>query len=93
MSAALSGRAAKEWDRRNSPRTNPPNWQTQLQQRGWTRELINEAIATGRRYLAPNYVNLGNMATWYVSPRTGQSVVVDDQTGEVSHVGAAGYKY
>src|SRR5439155_401820 len=68
-------------------------WQSQLQQRGWTPEHINEAIATGRRYSAPNYVNQGNTATRYVSPRTGQSVVVDDQTGEVLHVGAAGYRY
>jgi len=68
-------------------------WQTQLRQRGWTAELIIEAIATGRRYPAPNYVNPGNTAARYVSPRTGQSVVVDDQTGEILHVGAPGYKY
>jgi hypothetical protein len=68
-------------------------WQNQLAQRGWTLELIDEAIASGRRYPAPNYVNRGNPATRYVSPRTGQSVVVDDQTGEVLHVGAPGYRY
>jgi len=34
-------------------------WQSQLQQRGWTPEHINEAIVTGRRYSAPNYVNQG----------------------------------
>ena len=38
------------------------------------------------------YVNRGNTATRYVSPRTGLSVVVDDQTGEVLHVGAPGYR-
>jgi hypothetical protein len=43
-------------------------------------QLIDEAIASGRRYPAPNYVDQGNTATRYVSPRTGQSVVVDDQT-------------
>jgi Colicin E5 ribonuclease domain len=68
-------------------------WQNQLRRRGWTLEQINEAIATGKRYPAPNYVNQGNTATRYVSPRTGQSVVVDDQTGEILHVGAAEYKY
>jgi hypothetical protein len=61
----------------------PQQWQNQLVQRGWTLELIDEAIASGRRYPAPNYVNHGNTATRYVSPRTGQSVVIDDQTGEV----------
>jgi Colicin E5 ribonuclease domain len=68
-------------------------WQNQLAQRGWTLELIEEAIASGRRYPAPNYINQGNTATRYVSPRTGQSVVVDDQTGEILHVGAPGYRY
>jgi hypothetical protein len=68
-------------------------WQSQLVQRGWTPEQIGEAIAIGRRYPAPNYVNPGNTATRYVSPRTGQSVVVDDKTGEVLHVGASDYKY
>ena len=38
-------------------------WQTQVRRRGWTPELINEAIATGRRYPAPNYVNPGSTAT------------------------------
>jgi len=68
-------------------------WQIQLIQRGWTLEQIAEAIAAGRHYPAANYVNPGNTATRYVSPQTGQSVVVDDQTGEVLHVGAPGYKY
>lgn len=48
-------------------------WQSQLRQRGWTLEQINEAITTGKRYPAPNYVNQGNTATRYVSPRTGRS--------------------
>jgi hypothetical protein len=56
-------------------------------------ELIDEAVATGKRYPAPNYVNPGNTATRYVSPRTGQSVVIDDQTGDVLNVGAPGYQY
>jgi hypothetical protein len=68
-------------------------WHSQLAQRGWTLEQIDEAIAAGRRYPARNYVNPGNTATRYASPRTGKSVVVDDQTGEVLHVGAADYKY
>jgi hypothetical protein len=50
--------------------------------------MIDEAVASARRYPAPNYVNQGNTATRYVSPRAGQSVVVNDKTGEVLHVGA-----
>jgi hypothetical protein len=68
-------------------------WQTQLAQRGWTMDQIAEAIAIGRRYPASNYVNPGNTATRYVNPRTGKSVVLNDLSGEVLHVGAAGYQY
>ncbi|TMK15066.1 MAG: hypothetical protein E6G72_00700 [Alphaproteobacteria bacterium] len=64
-----------------------------MQQRGWTPEQITEAIDTGRRYPATNRVHQGNTASRYVHPRTGQSVVIDDQTGEVLHVGAPGYRY
>jgi len=60
---------------------------------GWTAEQINDAIATGARYPARNYVNPGNTATRYVNGETGKSVVIDDQTGEVLHVGASGYQY
>lgn len=62
-------------------------------QRGWTVEEIANAIATGERYPARNYVYLGNTATRYVSRDTGKSVVVDDQTGEVLHVGGTGFQY
>jgi hypothetical protein len=68
-------------------------WQKQMARRGWTMEEIDEAIATGARHAAANHINPGNTATRYVSPRTGRSVVVDDQTGEVPHVGASDYRY
>src|SRR5437660_1595022 len=45
----------------------PEEWQNQLVQRGWTLELIEEAIASGRRYPPANYVNRGNTATRCVS--------------------------
>jgi hypothetical protein len=38
-------------------------------------------------------VNEGNTATRYVHPETGRSVVVDDETKEVIHVGGDGFKY
>jgi hypothetical protein len=38
-------------------------------------------------------VNKGNAATRYVHPETGRSVVVDDETREVIHVGGAAFKY
>jgi hypothetical protein len=58
-------------------------WQTQLAQRGWTLEEIEETIATGNRYPARNYVHPGNTATRFVNLQTGKSVVIDDRTGEV----------
>lgn len=35
----------------------------------------------------------GHPATRYVNPDTGQSVVVDDVTGQVIHVGGPGFQY
>lgn len=68
-------------------------FQDQMQKRGWTSEQINEAIAKGQRFSAQNKVNPGNTATRYVHPQTGRSVIVDDITKEVLHVGADGFKY
>jgi hypothetical protein len=46
----------------------------------------------GKQVRAINKAN-GNPATRYIHPETGQSVVVDDVTGEVIHVGGPGFKY
>jgi hypothetical protein len=64
-----------------------------MSQRGWTAQQISEAIQNGARYSATNNVNPGNAATRYVHPTTGRSVVVDQVTGEVIHVGGDGYVY
>jgi hypothetical protein len=68
-------------------------WQNQMQMRGWTPAQITEAIQVGQRFLAPNHVNPGHSATRYVHPTTGRSVVVDDVSGEVIHVGGDGFVY
>lgn len=68
-------------------------WTSQLEKRGWTKEQITEAISKGERFPAENLVNKGNSATRYVHPTTGQSVVIDDVTKEVIHVGGPGFKY
>lgn len=60
--------------------------------RGWTNDAIREAIKSGEQVKAVNKAN-NNPATRYIHPSTGQSVVVDDVTGEVIHVGAPGFKY
>lgn len=68
-------------------------WAAQLSARGWTPELITEAITSGKSFDAVNMVNKANPAIRYVSPTTGQSVVIDKVTKELLHVGGPGFKY
>jgi hypothetical protein len=61
----------------------------QMAKRGWTEAQIVEALST------PGIPTRGKKgpATRYVHPRTGRSVVVDDATGEIFHVGGDGFEY
>jgi RHS repeat-associated protein len=68
-------------------------WAGQLSKRGWTAEQITEAVTRGKSFDAVNMVNKANSATRYVHPTTGQSVVIDDVTKELLHVGGPGFKY
>jgi len=68
-------------------------WASQMETRGWTAKQITEAIESGEQHVAKNLVNEGNTATRYVHPTTGRSVVVDNETKEVIHVGGDGFKY
>ena len=64
----------------------------QMIQRGWTQEQIQEAIQNGARYPARNN-QTGEAATRYVHPKTGRSVVIDNKTGGIIHVGGNGFRY
>jgi hypothetical protein len=68
-------------------------WQNQMQRRGWTPARITEAIQGGQSFPAPNHANACHCATRFVHPKTGRSVVVDDVTSEVIHVGGDGFLY
>jgi hypothetical protein len=68
-------------------------WQQKMSQRGWTPDQITEAILNGQQFAAVNNVNPGNASTRYVHPMTGRSVVVDNVTKEVIHVGGDGFLY
>ncbi|WP_257667145.1 DUF6443 domain-containing protein [Parapedobacter tibetensis] len=68
-------------------------WANQLTKRGWTEKQIGEAISKGKQFKAMNNVNKANGATRYVHPKTGQSVVTDNVTNELLHVGGPGFKY
>ena len=61
----------------------------QMRKRGWTEAQILQALQTQP---IPTCGKRGP-ATRYVHPRTGRSVVVDDATGEVFHVGGDGFEY
>jgi hypothetical protein len=69
--------------------TNETKVRKQMDKRGWTEQEIREAMQT------PGIPAQGKRgpATRYVHPRTGKSVVVDDATGEVFHVGGEGFMY
>ena len=54
---------------------------------------LNEAIESGQQFDAANNINPDNGATRYVHPDTGQSVVTDNVTGELLHVGGSDYLY
>ena len=66
-------------------------WVKQFTKRDWTPDKVDEAILKGNRHKAPNYVNPGNGATRY--EYQGKSVVRDDVTKEILHVGEEGFKY
>lgn len=68
-------------------------WQNQFEQRGWTPEQVTEAIKKGESFPAVNNINPTNGATRFVNPTTGRSVVIDNKTREIIHVGGDGYKY
>jgi RHS repeat-associated protein len=68
-------------------------WTNQMQGRGWTNSQIDDAINSGQQFSAANNVNPGNGATRYVNPDTGRSVVRDDTTNDILHLGGDNFKY
>lgn len=60
-----------------------------MKKRGWTEKEIQEAANTK----GIPAVGKNGPATRYVHPVTGKSIVVDNATGEVFHVGGEGFKY
>jgi hypothetical protein len=68
-------------------------WANQMKSRGWTPEKISEALKSRKTFPAPNKINPANPATRYVHPETGQSIIRDDVTGEIFHIGGPGFGY
>ena len=64
----------------------------QMRARGWTSRQIEEARSGGIARRAINR-ETGAPATRYIHPETGRSVVIDDASGDVIHVGGDGFIY
>jgi RHS repeat-associated protein len=69
-----------------------PKIANQMLARGWTREQIQSAYEGGQQVNAINKAT-GGAATRYINSQTGQSVVIDNATGQVIHVGGRGFLY
>ena len=66
-------------------------WKNRISKGGWTPDTIDDAILKGSRRKAKNHVNPNNSATRY--QYKDKSVVRDDKTKELLHVGEKGYRY
>ena len=64
----------------------------QMAARGWTAAAIEEARRSGERRPSLNS-ETGTPATRYIHPETGRSLVIDDVSGDVIHVGGDGFIY
>ncbi len=68
-------------------------WASQFQKRSWSPKQITEAIQEGKSFPAENLINKENQATRYVHPESRKSVVLDNVTKEVIHIGGSNFKY
>ena len=68
-------------------------WRRKMRRWGRTPAHVDEAILAGRQFEVTTHINPGNGATRSVHPDTARSVVLDDATGEVIHVGGDGFGY
>ena len=66
-------------------------WVNRFRKRGWSSQQVDEAIEKGIRHKAPNRVIPNNGATRYEFKK--KSVVIDNKTRELLHVGGEGFGY
>lgn len=69
--------------------SNEAKLRLQMRKRGWTEQLIIEALQTTG---TPTHGKKGP-ATRHAHPVTGKSVIVDNASGEIFHLGGEGFKY
>ncbi len=63
-----------------------------MKQRGWTETQIEQARSGGERHPSVD-LETGGPAARYIHPTTGRTVVYDNASGEVIHVGGDGFVY
>lgn len=64
-----------------------------MEERGWTEAQITETITRGKQFSIDNCVHHDNAAIRYMHPETGRSIVIDDSTRELIHVGRDDFLY
>jgi hypothetical protein len=69
--------------------SNETKLRRQMIKRGWTEQMIREALATDG---IPT-IGKREPALRHVHPTSGKSVIIDRTTGEIFHVGGEGYLY
>lgn len=87
-----SSKEANKENRQADSIKNQQKLDRQMEQRGWTQNQVEEAIQNGKQYPATNN-QTGGAATRYVHPETGRSVVIDNSTKGIIHVGGDGFIY
>ena len=64
-----------------------------MQKRGWTVAEIHEAYDKGTAYPAVDETANSTAATRFVHPTNGKSVVINNATGRIIHVGGKDFLY
>jgi hypothetical protein len=70
-------------------------WGKYMAKRGWTYTEIEKTLLHGKwsPISGNNYLNPGNSMSIVTSPSTGKSLIIDNVTKEVIHLGEKGYVY
>jgi hypothetical protein len=71
------------------------NWGNYMNKRGWTFNDIQQTLLNGKwqPHSGTNWLNPGNSMSVVTNPNTGKSLIIDNITKEIIHLGKKGYVY
>jgi hypothetical protein len=71
------------------------NWSNYMNKRGWNFDDIQQTLLKGKwnPHSGTNYINYGNSMSIVTNPKTGKSLIIDNITKEIIHLGEKGYVY